>query len=641
MKRLKSIILTFLTVILSGIGVTVSENTVYAATTQTQQTVYEAQNIMDDLKGSTINGKPFSLSDYPYNADGVPQVISFIEFCYAATAEKQSDYGLYIYVYNPARTEFKLTSENNCIEVRTGGDTSANFSKDYKLKYLNSGENGLFLKFKLDLTSAQKYGMLQRVQSSERVYEVSSFELMCGNKITDYPIKKTYRYSGYAKGYAPDSVQDNTLSCKSDGLVTLSLDAHSTAYRPDGSNGKNVYTQDSLHSVYFAIPNEYLQKYGEMSQVHAKWLNATLKPGLVTGNKEMYEKLLPIAAHNIPMSSISNYESYGLDWKYAYLGGVDNVLIPGAGVFPYYGYSLFGNETKKYSDARKSDKIYGEELAELPILLYAINGNADKSKFESTEELLNYVKNYPNVCSPELDPLQGQLISGADKPIELVAGKYPSTLFSKYDTKYTEVKVAASEEIELKEYKVDQNWWGKLLGGGLGWEQTEQPFSSFQAIQAVKSADLIGSEGEICKRLAVGKADLPEFKEFYENNKSNSTVFLFRYYVSDFIAQEATLYKLDIVFPNKKTIVKQDTNAYFFQTDANLNFDIIDVSFDDGEIVTTIPVIMSPIDVIPNPTPPLITTPDFEFWKYGVGIICALSGVLIVAIIIDKGTKKV
>lgn len=47
-------------------------------------------------------------------------------------------------------------------------------------------------------------------------------------------------------------------------------------------------TQDSLHSVYFAVPNEYIKKYGAMTAVHAEWLNAVLAPALVTGNGNVY-----------------------------------------------------------------------------------------------------------------------------------------------------------------------------------------------------------------------------------------------------------------------------------------------------------------------------------------------------------------
>ena len=646
MEKVKSILITILMLMLSALGViTDGFYSAQASTLDTRQAIYEQQNIMDDLEGSTVNGKKFALSDYPYKADGSPQVISFIEFCYSSVYEKQSDFGLYIYVYNPARMSFNHTNENNCIELRTGGDKSESFSNNYKLKYLNYGAEGLFWKFKIDLTSVQKQGILKRVQSDERIYEVSGFELMVGSfSVEEYPVWKTYRYSGYAEGCAPTAEQDGTLSCEAEGgMVTLSFDVHSTAYRPNGSNGKNVYTQDSLHSVYFAVPNEIIERYGEMSQIHAKWLNATLKPGLVTGNREVYEKLLPFIAHQIPFSNMSNYESYGVDWNYAYLGAVDKIVTPKNGTWKFFGFGVWSSEIKEIGEREQykhREDIYGEELDELPILLYASNGNADRSKFESAEELLSYVKKYPSVCPDNLDPLSSLIISGATPGgTGLVAGKYPITLFSKYDTEYTEVKVNADEKKELKNYKVDTTWWSKLGIFGTGYEQEKQPFESVQAIQDVKESDFLGSEDEICKRLAVGKTDLADFKDFYETNKEDSTVFLFRYYVGDYIAQEATLYK-ENSFLGMKNLKEVDTNAYFFQTDVNLNFDIIDISYDNGVTVTTIPVVMSPIDVIPNPTPPLIITPDFVWWPYGVGIMCALVVVLIVTAIIDKGVKK-
>ncbi|MCD7729842.1 MAG: hypothetical protein LUI60_08070 [Clostridia bacterium] len=44
---------------------------------------YESQNVIDDLESSTIAGKEFSLEDYPYDENGQPQVINFVEFAYS------------------------------------------------------------------------------------------------------------------------------------------------------------------------------------------------------------------------------------------------------------------------------------------------------------------------------------------------------------------------------------------------------------------------------------------------------------------------------------------------------------------------------------------------------------------------------
>ena len=44
---------------------------------------YEQTNVMDDLKGSVINGKEFSLTDYNFDAFKETKVLSFVEYCYS------------------------------------------------------------------------------------------------------------------------------------------------------------------------------------------------------------------------------------------------------------------------------------------------------------------------------------------------------------------------------------------------------------------------------------------------------------------------------------------------------------------------------------------------------------------------------
>lgn len=57
----------------------------------------------------------------------------------------------------------------------------------------------------------------------------------------------------------------------------------------------------------------------------------------------------------------------------------------------------------------------------------------------------------------------------------------------------------------------------------------------------------------------------------------------------------------------------KDTNAYFFQETVNLNFDIIDVTFEANDVETIIPVVMSPIDIIPSATSPVHTNSEKDW----------------------------
>ena len=57
-----------------------------------------------------------------------------------------------------------------------------------------------------------------------------------------------------------------------------------------------------------------------------------------------------------------------------------------------------------------------------------------------------------------------------------------------------------------------------------------------------------------------------------------------------------------------------DSNAYFMQMWVQLDFDIIDLTFTKDNVDTVIPVIMSPMDIAADGTPPLVTTKDGLAW---------------------------
>ena len=125
----------FLLVLLVCIGVvTGGQGNLSASAASEMQAAFEERNVMDDLTGGTVGGKKFSLADYSHNSDGKPQIVSFTEFCYSNYAEKQGDYGLYVYVCNPQYIAFDTQTSRNQIQLTYGDKTS--YSK-YTLQFLN------------------------------------------------------------------------------------------------------------------------------------------------------------------------------------------------------------------------------------------------------------------------------------------------------------------------------------------------------------------------------------------------------------------------------------------------------------------------------------------------------------------------
>ena len=216
-----SFILSLL-VVMAGIFPAVIPVPVKAETTAT----YEQTNVLDDLKEATIDGKPFSLTDYGFNAFKETQVVSFVEYCYSFYSNLQNNYGLYIYLYNPKGLNFDVNSTLNCIQFTYGLSTSTNYKK-YPLRFLNysteTNYERLFYKFKVVLTAEEKQEILKTINSSERVYRVSGIELLEKGKTnaTDFSIAKTFRYSGYASGFGSEPTAENTLTCNSEEAEVL------------------------------------------------------------------------------------------------------------------------------------------------------------------------------------------------------------------------------------------------------------------------------------------------------------------------------------------------------------------------------------------------------------------------------------
>lgn len=552
---------------------------------------YEQTNVLDDLTNATIDGEKFSLENYPFDTRKQTKVLSFVEYCYSFYEDKQDKFGLYVYVYNPKGLAFETSSPLNRIQLTCGTSASESYKK-YPLLFLNYSlkENyeGLFYKFKVWLTDSQKQDILQEVDKDNRVYRISGIELLTKGNLnaTDYAVATTYSYSGYASGYGNTVTGENTLKYSSDQTEVLSLDVHATQYRPEGTNGKNDYTQDSLHSVYFAVPNDVLNRYGEMTALHATWLNAVLKPALVTGNQNAYNAIKPYLGKNIGKETDA--------FDYGYLGAYKVTTSGTTGILQTYSHSGFSYNR----DYDSTYEEYGYAIETLYMLFHSGSATDSADNYTvSSEKIIEQMK-----------------ASKSKYGGVIVNGKYSSEIFESYDSTFTEVNIRADENFSLTSETISTNWWDLLFHAG--GTTVSATFDGIQAIYPVKASDVSGTAKEVSDRLYISESDYEEFYDFYEANKNTSTVYLFRYQVSDYIAQEATLFSRGS-FLWLETWEEVDTNAYFFQETVNLDFDVIDVTFMNGTTETVIPVVANPIDVVPDATPPVYTESDEKpnWWK--------------------------
>ncbi len=615
-----------------------------AATTSTAViTAYEQSNIWDDLQGAKVDGAGIDLTVYNFDEKKNVQVLTFVEFCYSYRKDKQRDFGLYVYVYNPRGYDLTKYPDSQNIKMRYGGNSSASF-ETYKLQYLNrsekAGTEGLFYKFKLALSEQERTAILAGVNSAGRIYEISEIELCgTGKDLTAYDVTNKYTYKGYATGYGPASAASDSLSSESEELMSLKLDVQSATYRTENTNGK-PYTQDMLHSVYFSIPNKILNDYGGLTAVHARWLNAKTSPIFVTGNNDVYKDI--IEQIEIYGGELKGHTEYSLlvnaSDKSTHIAGLDQYKYEADRAYNVDGVGW-------HCDKAINKQYYGiepetERRNSLYYAFLADTGNADEYELKGGK-IIEYLKYYTEKISAEAPPVTGGGSEGSSggggggggadgrSTGSLVAGKYNPVLFESYDKEYTDKNIKADDKYTLTNTKLSQSFWEWVLGKPGTQVEYSKTFDNIEAIHAVTSDDFRNTEAMTCKRLYIDESYYSEFKAYYDRaTKANETVFLFRYYQSEYESKEVTEFERrnDVngfmqvhIVGGDVAIKKLDTNAYMAQEAINLDFDVIDVTCTKGNVTTVIANIASPKDIAPNVTPPLVTTPDeeeFDFWEW-------------------------
>lgn len=583
------------------------------------QTVYENTNVLDDLEGSTIGGKTFDIADYPHNGNGKPQLISLAEFCYSYYADKQGDFGLYAYVYNPQDIAFDMATDRNQIQLTYGDKTS--FSK-YTLEFLNysqrAGYEGRFYKFKVKLSDAQRSAILKELNENERVYSVSGIELSYKGIVTEYPCGQTYTYTGFAEGYGSELAQGDTLSCKVDGFDRyLTLDVRSTYYRPEGTNGE-AYERDTLHSVYFSVPNKIIEEYGEMTAVHATWLNALTAPIFVTGNQDVYNAILPYLGQTVD----------GGDFTYT---NEDASPVPYALIASKYIESASWNNAA-YSTSYLSynaNRKYTQSDTDLNALYYcflADGGDADSYTLSAETLLGNQQEGIKGYFESYTEEHGGALIND----------RFSEGLFESVASSFTDITISKDDTFELTDEVVSQNLWQKFVGGGYNVSGTNS--YTVSAIKKVEDSDFKSSVSETCLALYIDESDFEAFRECFNTAKEkDETVYLFRYYQSDYTCYEVAEYARG---EGEWTILGTnfgyefvDSNAYLCRMWVQLDFDIIDLTFTKDNVATVIPVVMSPMDLAADGDFPVITTKNnLEWWQ----VLLAVIGLIFVLLLLFK-----
>ena len=547
--------------------------------------VIEQTNVMDDLNGSVIDGEKFSAEKYVLSTGAGVSFINLAEYQYSYFENQRNQYGLYVYVCVPLSSSFLMDSLANQIQIAFGDGSSASYAK-YPLTYINGATGtyeGIFHKYRVELTEAQCNTVLNILNRDERVYKISGLEMhKTTGELKEYGIAKTYRYSGYAKGLGKFG-EESTLSCRSDRLETIDLEVKHANYRTESYENSVC---DEINTVYFSVPDKYFDSYGGLQRIKAEWWEYKTNPIFVTNDEEAYEALYNYVGVNI--GEYTDDLDYRVLWEEYYKNR------PSSG-------NIMVNDlcfSKNYNGAMNDYEAYaiGVYLAQMDWLFYRdVEDSEDliKDYKVSREEIKNYMKWYTSKFSSQTK-LNGKYAEG------LFTNSIDDdrlTLLEEQSEKsgYVCQEFDAGEALDLR-VQQNQSFWDKL------WHGVQYENIGIDPIIVLDESIRAMSASQFGKKYLIDEAQVQVvYDDCVASLGKGEHPVLFRFAVTDYYASTARFDKSE----SWEAVTLSEIDGYVAQMTEFLDFDIISLTFlDEQGTETVIAVVSDPIDIINGIDPP-------------------------------------
>ena len=526
---------------------------------------------------------------YLPNPLGKPEVVRFQEYCYSNKYFFKQYYGLYVYVYNPTRTELE---DLNYINVATSYDANGkpNAWKNVDLTICDYTQDHLFYKF--ELAQAEEFLVMAKGYASlhdgERRYDMAGITLTSVDDTRkDYDYSYTYYFSGFAAGCGETADSESTLTARMEKLKTITLNVQHTNYRTENFNEDNVC--DSLDSVYFSVPEEYFTDYGGLQKIKAEWYEYKTKEMFVTADS---------AAYNALDDYIGKKADASLRWWVNW-----GLVTQQHGVDKFQGLYNNPNENMQWYNANLCDKIEW--------LFSVENVTSRDDMYISKEDVVDYMQWYTNKFSSQ-DKIRGKyaevLFKDSIDEDRLYLLKTPT------DKRGHVVQEFDADKLEDKQdlfYEVEQSDWDKF------WKGAKYENTTLDPIIVFDKSDKNMLEGMTAATFAetykVNPEDAASIKSYCLTMlKNGERPVLFRFAVTDYYAATAFFEDKDNFFDG---INRKDGDGYVAQETVFLDFDIISLTFraENGE-ETVVACVSDPMDIINGLTPP--TDLDMGGWDW-------------------------
>lgn len=564
-----------------------------------EMTAFDRTTIEQDLAA-------VDLSVYTENSDGRHALlddVGFMEYAYSSDSTIAADYfGLYFYVYNPTAREISTRAGANVVNMAVSYDAEGEPTEyaNCAITILDYTDDHLIYKFKLT-NSSGAYDRAKAYASAHdgvRRYDIAGIQLWFSGdaSATDSNAASeergiTYRCTGYGKGCAADKEAESTLQIEEEKLDTISLDVEYTYYRYP----RTQTTATQLTSVYFAVGNDYIEKYGDLYAVKAEYYEYITSPILIISDDRVYNTFeaalgqdiseqtnLAWTAFTYDLESIGMKDNYTVRWYYG-----NN--------FPSLGFLGINIINPENDPAEQSTK-----------LAWLFKSDDPQNETISETELKDYMDQYT-------------LAHGFGSAY----GGYSDDLFTG-GSGYQEIELTGDDLFHLDGFETGnalKNWLADLFLGYSGIDIT-----NIKAIQEVTSAHL--ESQNICDELLIAESDKDEFIQYCEKAAAeDKTVFLFRFDTSDYIDDDVIAVPSEDEFYAGWNVVY--SQAYRQET-IYLGFDIISLTFRDGDNLTIIPAVSNPVDIVTESSP---NDPSNEQDGIDWALVAILAAIAVVSIV--------
>ena len=520
--------------------------------------------VMTDLANMSVEGRRFNEVYYPKsNSADYVRILSFLEYGYDYAGD-QKDYGIYVYVYNPACKNF--LTEGNKIQIAAGkSENTVGLARKYPLTEISRSGDNRFIKYKVSNLKpngavTEIYNLLDR---TERIYQISGIELKLAGSTgnaKDYDVSGTYVYSGYLNGYGLIKSSSSTLYCKAQELNTIELDIRGATWRSETSSA-GLGHKNEIASVYFGIDNEILENYGYLYKVEGEFYENKIG-SIVTTSQELYSAFENLAG--VKVSDLYGYDaSLGYSLSYPYIVSDNSKIIPGPPVVQIWDYGFNRSLTNNlgYSGGY-------ERLSKITPYSYKVNRFVPEGDIDVT-------------WSEHLENIQ------------------KTGLYTLEPTVYRDYVITLGDKLSLKSYKDTHNRWDYFWESGFGllWDSIpEEDLSNIPMLEVFDSSDLSLSDRSLESELYIDDAYLNDFRAYVlQQEVQKKTVHILRFAANDYFSVDCLAQN----YPDGSQVLSSNAECYYAEQTYYDDFDILRLTFMD-EYGNTTPflVVSDPIVII-------------------------------------------